>query len=63
MITWAVLGVLFGGLLYAVYRVGKTDQQRNDAEKINEVKDAQLKAAVNKPDKSATAKRLRDGKF
>ena len=67
MTTWLVIGVAFAALLGVVVfmarRSGRLAAEKAQAETSLKVKDKQIEAALDRPDRSELADRLRDGKF
>ncbi len=50
-------------VVWLAMRTGRSDVKKDMAEKNAEIKDKQLEAALNPPDKRTVIDRLRDGKF
>ena len=55
--------VLLIAMIWLALRSGRQAAEKDAAEKGAKVKDEQLKAALERPDKRGVIERLRDGKF
>ena len=60
---FGVILAIIAVVVWIALRTGRTAAQKDIAEKNAEIKDRQLEAALDKPDKSRLIDRLRNGKF
>ena len=64
IIGWGAVAASVAAVLFGVRQSGRTAERYDQLKKITEIKDAQLRAAMDAPRTRADlVKRLRDGKF
>ena len=64
IISWGAIAASVAAVLFGVRQSGRTAERYDQLKKITEIKDAQLRAAMDAPRTRADlVKRLRDGKF
>lgn len=63
LIVGLLIFLLLGCLVWAAYRLGGANLQKDQAQSDAKVKDAQAQVAVNRPDKPSVVNKLRSGKF
>ncbi len=64
IIGWGAIAVSVAAILFGAKQSGRTAERYDQLEKLVEIKDAQLRAAMDAPRTRADlVKRLRDGEF